>query len=63
MVKHYFHLYSFALLEDVLVPPELCDVILEIIDLLLHHGGHELHRHHLCMDLSQVFLSVTESCF
>ena len=63
MVKHYFHLYSFALLEDASVPLELFDAILEAIDLLLHHGGHELHLHHLCMDLSQVFLSVTESCF
>ena len=63
MVKHYFHLYSFALLEDALVPLELCDVILQIINILLHCGGHELHLHHLCMHLPQVFLSVTEYFF
>ena len=40
MVKHFCQLYSSISLEGTLVPLELSEVLLEIIHLLLHHGGH-----------------------
>src|SRR6187399_1239991 len=63
MVKHSSHLYSFVLAKDASVPPELCNVILKIINLLLHTIGCVLHLHHLCMHHTQASLGITKSCF
>src|SRR6187399_1504037 len=63
MVKHYSHLYSFVLAKDASVPSELCNVILKIINLLLHTIGCVLHLHHLCMHHTQASLGKTKSCF